>query len=344
MDSQAAPALAGKAGQMDMDQTSRTVLITGCSSGIGRATALLLAESGIRVLAGVRSPEQVQQLTTPHLPQLEPLLLDVTNEDDVHRVLDYARETCPRGLFGLVNNAGMGLPAAVELSTIKEVRRLLEVNTVGPLRMIQCCLPLLRAGSGRVINMSSMNGTLAMPMVGAYSASKFALEALSDTLRVELRPWQIPVIIIRPGQVRTSIFAKMRDDLLARSPDIPVELKEGYDVMYARAGEFNERGAQSSTSPEKVARVVFRALQSKRPRTHYLVGIDAQGMQLAKSLVPRRVLDRAFARVMRVLKPVNGANGVKSVNPAHGVNGTNGIHRVNGRVKDIEATVASPRS
>ena len=308
-----------------MSESLRTVLITGCSSGIGRATALLLADCGFRVLAGVRCAEQVDRLFTPRLPQLEPLCLDVTKEDDVQRVVEYAQKTCPEGLFGLVNNAGTALPAAVELSTIDEVRRLLEVNTVGPLRMIQNCLPLLRAGRGRVINMSSMNGTMALPMVGAYSASKFALEALSDTLRVELRPWRIPVIIIRPGQVRTSIFAKARDNLNARSRDIPAELKDGYDVMYARAGEFNERGAKSSTSPEMVARVVWRALESKRPRTHYLVGIDARGMQLAKSLVPQRVLDRAFARVMRVLKPVSRVATAT-------------------RPQRVDATVVSPRS
>ena len=308
-----------------MGESMQTVLITGCSSGIGRASALLMAENGFRVLAGVRSEQQVEQLSDPRLPTLKPILLDVTNESDVCRVVDHARQSCPNGLYGLVNNAGMGLPAAVELSTIDEVRQLLEVNTVGPLRMIQSCLPLLRAGRGRVINMSSMNGTLAMPMVGAYSASKFALEALSDTLRVELRPWQLPVIIIRPGQVRTSIFSKMRDGLNARSPDIPDELREGYDVMYARAGEFNERGAQSSTTPEAVARVVLRALAARRPRTHYLVGIDAQGMQLAKSLVPQRLLDRTFARVMRVLKPINGLERV---------NGTN-------RVDSVDPTVAS---
>jgi NAD(P)-dependent dehydrogenase (short-subunit alcohol dehydrogenase family) len=298
-----------------MSESMRTVLITGCSSGIGRASARLLAENGFRVLAGVRSAEQFEGLSDPQLPGLEPVQLDVTNEDDVRRVVDHAQQTCPQGLFGLVNNAGMALPAAVELSTIDEVRRLLEVNTVGPLRLIQSCLPLLRVGRGRVINMSSMNGTLAMPMVGVYSASKFALEALSDTLRVELRPWQIPVIIIRPGQVRTSIFSKMRDGLSVRRPDIPDELKEGYDVMYARAGEFNERGAQSSTTPESVARVVQRALEAKRPRMHYLVGIDARGLQLAKSLMPQRLLDRVFARVMHVLKPVSSVNGANRLDP-----------------------------
>lgn len=287
-----------------MDQPRRTVLVTGCSSGIGRATALLLAERGFRVLAGMRYQEEVEELSRCDLPLLEPLPLDVTSDDEVAQAIKLIEQTSPSGLYGLVNNAGVGLPSAVELTTLDEVRQVLEVNTIAPLRMIQHCLPLLRAAQGRVVNMSSMNGTLALPMIGVYSASKFALEALSDTLRVELRPWKIPVSVIRPGQVRTSIFAKARHSLNERSCDIPLELKSGYDVMYARAGEFNDRGANSSTSPEKVAAVVLKALRAKRPRTHYRVGIDAHGMQLAKSLVPQRLLDRALARIMSLIEPV----------------------------------------
>ena len=281
-----------------MDKPLQTVLITGCSSGIGRATALLLAENGYRVLAGVRCAEHAAQLVSPDLPSLEPLLLDVTSDEDVAHAVEFVSSTSPNGLYALINNAGVGLPAAVELSTLDDVRQLLEVNTIAPLRMIQGCLPQLRKAPGRVINMSSMNGTLALPMVGVYSASKFALEALSDTLRVELRPWKIPVTIIRPGQVRTSIFDKARHSLDESTPDIPTEFKGSYDVMYARASEFNERGAKSSTTPEMVAAVVLKALNSKRPRSHYTVGFDALGMQIAKSWVPQRLLDRTLARVM----------------------------------------------
>ncbi len=288
-----------------MGKPLRTVLITGCSSGIGQATAVLLAENGYRVLAGVRSAEQAAKLVRPELPLLEPLLLDVTNEEDVAHAVEFAQASSSGGLYGLVNNAGVGLPAAVELSTLDEVRQLFEVNTIAPLRMIQSCLPLLRKSHGRVINMSSMNGTMALPMVGVYSASKFALEALSDALRVELRPWRIPVTIIRPGQVRTSIFEKARNSLNERSQYIPSELKSAYDVMYARAGEFNERGAKSTTSPEMVASVVLKALNAKRPRSHYTVGLDALGMQLAKSLVPQRLLDRTLARVMSLVEQTN---------------------------------------
>lgn len=292
-----------------MKNNAPAVLVTGCSSGIGRATAVTLAENGYRVLATVRSERALEELAALDLPNLQPLLMDVTDEADVARVKQVTEEQCPEGLFALVNNAGAGLPAAVELSAIEEVRRLLEINTLGPLRMIQQFLPLLRAGGGRIINISSMNGTVALPMVGAYSATKFALEALCDTLRVELRPWRIPVVIIRPGQVKTSIFAKARKNLGLQRQRIPQELRNGYETLYDRAGEFNERGAMSRTTPGMAAQTVLRAIQARRPKTHYLVGLDARGMQLAKMLVHRRLLDRIFARVMGVLKPVQPVQG-----------------------------------
>jgi len=286
------------------DSHPPAVLVTGCSSGIGRATALLLARSGYRVLAGVRSDAQANDLAGLDLPQLSPVLLDVTRDEDAARVVKQIETISPAGLYGLVNNAGLGAPAALELSTLDELRQLLEVNTVGPLRMIQACLPLLRRGRGRVVNMSSMNGTLALPMVGAYSASKFALEALSDTLRVELRPWKIPVSIVRPGQIRTPIFSKAREALNQRSGKIPAELQDGYQPIYDQTIKFNERGAKSNTTPEAVARVVLRSLQAKWPRTHYHVGMDAHGIRLLQALTPAWLLDRILARAVDALKPV----------------------------------------
>ena len=283
---------------------NRTVLISGCSSGIGQATARLLAEEGFRVLAGVRKQEDAEALADTELPNLEPVLLDVTSEEAVAKVVESIQASCPEGLYALVNNAGVGLPAAVELSTLDEVRSLFEVNTIAPLRMIQSCLPLLRQAGGRIVNMSSMNGTMALPMVGAYSASKFALEAFSDALRVELRPWQIPVSIIRPGQVRTSIFDKAGEALDKRRSEIPEPLKKGYDKMYARAAKFNERGTKSPTSPEKVARVVLQALTAKHPSPRYHVGRDAHGMRLFNAIMPQRLIDRLLARAMGVFKAV----------------------------------------
>ncbi len=287
-----------------MTNSDPVVLVTGCSSGIGRATAELLAQSGFRVGAGVRDPRHADELRDAKLPRLEPILLDVTNDDQVADAVARLRSFGSGGLAGLINNAGVGLPAAVELSSPDEVRQLLEVNTIGSLRMIQACLPLLRQYQGpmraRVINISSMNGTISMPMVGAYSASKFALEAISDALRVELRPWQISVSVIRPGQVRTPIFSKAAESLVQRQREIPDELRSGYDPMYSRAIEFNQRGANSSTSPEMVAQTVLRAMKARRPRTYYLVGNDARALQWMNSLVPKWLIDRVFARVMHL--------------------------------------------
>jgi len=148
-----------------------------------------------------------------------------------------------------------------------------------------------------VINISSMNGSIALPMVGAYSASKFALEALSDVLRIELRPWNIPISLVRPGQVSTAIFDKARIALEERSRVIPPELLIGYEKLYARAARINERGARAATAPAAVARVVLKALRARRPKLRYIVGADARGLQLARSIMPTRWLDRLIATI-----------------------------------------------
>jgi len=281
----------------------RTVLITGCSSGIGQVTARLLAEEGFHVLAGVRGAEQAAALADPRQPRLEPVHLDVTCDGQIDRVLAMLAERPEaNGLFALVNNAGLGLPAALELATLEEVRRVFEVNTIGPLRLIQRCLPQLRRGAGRVVNMSSVNGALALPTVGAYSASKFALEAISDALRVELRPWGIPISLIQPGQINTAIFAKGRAALAERAGQIPEQLQAGYGPLYARARRYNERGAQSSSSPERVARLVLRVLRVRRPKARYKLGFDAYGLALLQTVLPQRLLDRVLARASGVLK------------------------------------------
>jgi len=288
-----------------MNSSPRSVLVTGCSTGIGRATALLLSERGYRVFAGVRSPEQMAELSAIGSPLLTPLTLKVTSESDIASAQQLIQESCPEGLYGLVNNAGVGLPSAVELSSANDLRELLEINTIAPLRLIQTFLPMLRMTKGRVVNMSSMNGYVSIPSVGAYSASKFALEALSDALRVELRPWQISVSIIRPGQVRTPIFAKAGAEIVVRKEDIPHELRNGYEEFYDRAAKYSERGVDAPTRPENVARVVLKALEARWPRPYYQVGLDAHRMNVLKRVVPTRVLDRLLARAMGLMERVD---------------------------------------
>jgi NAD(P)-dependent dehydrogenase (short-subunit alcohol dehydrogenase family) len=283
-----------------MKPTPQTVLVTGASAGIGRATVELLAQRGYRVLAGTRAPQDAAHLLPPGV---EPVHLDVTRPDDVTAVVEHIRATCPQGLFALVNNAGVAPPAPVELVELDEVRLLMEVNVIGPLRLIQACLPLLRqAPRARIVNMSSMNGSIAMPMIGAYSASKFALEALSDVLRVELRPWGITVSVIRPGQVRTPIFAKALAALAERSRQIPTELLPGYSKLFARARKFSERGANTGLNADAVARTVLKALRARWPKPRYKVGFDARGLDLLQQTSAVRVFDRILARAMGTMR------------------------------------------
>lgn len=296
-----------------MDPTQQTVLVTGCSSGIGRATVELLAERGWRVFAGVRHQADGEQFAS--LKGVKPLVVDVTCDAQAAEAAARVAELVPQGLAGLVNNAGVGAPAAVELTDLEEFRTLLEVNAVGALRMTQLLLPSLRSAAGRIVNMSSMNGTIALPMVGAYSASKFALEALSDTMRVELRPWGVTVSLIRPGQVRTAIFDKARDAIESRAEEIPVGLRPGYAKMYATAARFNERGARGAGKPEQVARAVHKALTARWPRARYVVGWDAWALQVAQWLVPQRLIDRALARTTGSLHRVDppSSNGARRI-------------------------------
>jgi NAD(P)-dependent dehydrogenase (short-subunit alcohol dehydrogenase family) len=280
-----------------MKTSGRTVLITGCSTGIGRSTALVLADRGFTVFGGVRSERHADELKAMNAA-IAPVIMDVTREEDIARVVETLRNASAVGLWGLVNNAGVGLPAAVEFTSRDDLLQLFEVNTIAPLRLMQACLPLLRTARGRIVNVTSMNGILALPMVGGYSASKFALEALSDTLRIELRPWEVSVSVVRPGQIRTAIFDKAGAALTDRTAAITPELLSGYETMYARGEFFNQRGVKSPTPPEAVAKAVVHALTARSPRPHYHVGIDAQLMKTMRSWLPTRIRDRIIARVM----------------------------------------------
>lgn len=285
-----------------MDQTQPAVLVTGASSGIGLATAQHLAANGYHVFAGTRTDEGRSKIEQLGVSSITPTWLDVTDPEQAEQAVAEIAAQTPGGLFALVNNAGIGPPSVVELLDLDELRATLEVNTLAPLRMIQLCLPLLRKGQGRIVNISSMNGAVALPMVGGYSASKFALEALSHTLRVELRPWKIPVTLIRPGQVGTAIFDKAREALQERAEELPPELRNGYGPLFARCAKLNERGARGATPPEKVAAVVLKALRARRPRIHYLVGTDAVWLDIGHDVLPTRLLDRLIARVSGMMK------------------------------------------
>lgn len=284
-----------------MLQHRRVILVTGCSTGIGKSIVERLVNDGFHIYAGLRCEPSASEWAGHE--SVTPVRLDVTSDEQVDKAVQKIQQESGE-LFALVNNAGLAAPAATELTTLEELRSLLEVNTVGVLRLIQACLPLLRESGGRIVNISSMNGVVALPMVGAYSASKFAMEALSDTLRVELRPWGIPISVIRPGQIRTAIFDKAGAALAQRSAEIPEHLQPGYARFYEKCAKYNQRGAKTGGTPESVAAVVSKALNARWPKPHYYVGFEAWGLAALKWVLPKRLISRMLARATGLMKKV----------------------------------------
>ncbi len=275
----------------------RTVFITGTSTGIGQATALYLDRAGYRVFAGVRRAKDEESLNKLGSERLVPIRIDVTEQRDIEASAKLIEEATNGRLHALVNNAGMCLPSVLETVPLSEFRAQLEVNLMGPLALIQTFLPLLRRSRGRIVNVGSVSGTVATVGAAAYSASKFALEAVSDALRLELRPWGILVTIVEPGEIRTAIFEKARDQLSVTERALPDYLREGYLPMYRAMLEKVEKGIHSTTAPDQVAEVIERALRAKRPRARYFVGRQVKLIFLMKRLLPEWALDALIARV-----------------------------------------------
>ncbi len=268
---------------------SPSVLITGASTGIGAACALALDKRGYRVFAGVRRAIDGEVLRQNASTQFTPLLLDVTDAASVAEAARLLRNQPNSGaLAGLINNAGIAVAGPLEFVSPDRLRQQFEVNVVGVLAVTQALLPLLRNGPGRIVNISSVSGRLASPFVGPYCASKFALEALSDSLRVELNPWRIPVSVVEPGVINTPIWQKSLAANASVLDDMPAESRQLYGREVAAMQQF-ARSAKGQ-EPEAVARVVVRALTAANPKTRYVVGTDAR-LGVLLSRLPDRVRD-----------------------------------------------------
>ncbi len=277
-----------------MTQDTNYVVVTGASKGIGRATALHLAGKGYHVFAGVRNPADGEALRRESPSHLTPLLLDITDEGQIAQAREQISNVTEQ-LSGLVNNAGIAVPAPLEFLPIDELRHQLEVNVVGQLAVTQAFLPLLRNARGRIINITSVGGRIAGSTIGAYHASKFALEAMTDTLRQELHPWGIEVIAVEPGTIATPIWetsTSAGDKLLSR---MGREVMHYYGRMLERARAGSARSSQSGLPPLRVAEVIERALSARRPKTRYLVGMDAQIGARILARLPDRPRDRIMA-------------------------------------------------
>jgi NAD(P)-dependent dehydrogenase (short-subunit alcohol dehydrogenase family) len=271
-------------------------LITGASSGIGAATALALDAAGHDVFAGVEAADDGREALAAASSRLQRVTLDVTSRDAIGQVVEeLERRTAGRGLDGVVNNAGVGFPAPLEVLPLDDLRRLLEVNVVGQVAVTQAVLPLIRQARGRVVFVGSVGGVLAAPFAGSYHASKFALEAVADVWRQELDPEDLPVILIEPSAISTPIWDKTiayLDGLAAR--DLP-----GLERYRDRLSSFRDSlqsADEHGKDAEDVAETILQALTAEHPDARYVVGGSGRLATALRPLIPDRLADKLGER------------------------------------------------
>ncbi|HEY8502672.1 MAG TPA: SDR family oxidoreductase [Solirubrobacterales bacterium] len=275
----------------------RSVLVTGASTGIGRAAALRLDTSGWQVFAGVRREEDAASLREAGSERLTPLILDVTVPEQIAAAAARIEAESDGGLDGLVNNAGVAVPGPLETVPLDDLRHQLEVNLVAYVAVTQALLPQVREAEGRVVFISSIGGRIAFPFGGPYHASKFATEAIGDVFRQELRPWGLKVAIVEPGSIDTPIWERGQrkgEEIEARSP----RTSQLYGAAIEKFRKVIEDTAERGIPPEKVAKAIAHALESKRPKARYLVGLDAKVQARLKPLIPTPLFDRFVARTL----------------------------------------------
>jgi NAD(P)-dependent dehydrogenase (short-subunit alcohol dehydrogenase family) len=245
------------------------------------------------VLAGARSDADLEALAA--LPGTQPIRLDVTSDDDV----DAAAQAAGEHLDALVNNAGIAVTGPVEGLPVEAWREQLEINLLGQVRVTRALLPAVIAARGRVVNMSSIGGRMALPLFGPYSASKFALEAMNDALRRELRPHGVVVVAIEPGASATPIWGKGTSSAEAHLATLGESARQRYGSLIATIRRQAEKAAVDGLDPDAVAAVVETALTAKRPRTRYVVGREARVQSLMVRALPDRAVDAVIGRVLR---------------------------------------------
>jgi NAD(P)-dependent dehydrogenase (short-subunit alcohol dehydrogenase family) len=273
-----------------------TVVVTGASTGIGAACVEHLAARGFRVVAAMRTPEALPAHTGA---RVLPMRLDVTDDasirDAAHEVQALVGEA---GLAGLVNNAGIAVGGPLEVVPIAELRRQLETNVVGQVAVTQAFLPLLRVGRGRIVMMGSVSGIVTVPGLGAYAASKYALEAVTDAFRQELHPEGLRVSIVEPGAIATPIWNKSVEHGAAMAERIAPASQERYAPLLARLDAAVQHAANRALPTSVVTEAVHHALTAAHPRTRYLIGADARLQAVVRRWLPDRWGDAIVRRAM----------------------------------------------
>ena len=277
----------------------RSVLVTGASTGIGRATALRLDADGWRVFAGIRDPDDGASLRQDASDRLLPVTLDVTDPGQIAAAAELVEREAEGGLDGLVNNAGVAIPGPLETIPLEDLRRQIEVNLIAYVAVSQAMLPSLRQAEGRLVFLSSIGGRVAFPFGGPYHASKFATEAIGDVFRQELRPWGIKVALIEPGSIDTPIWERGQrkgEEIEGKSPRTNLL----YGAALEKFKKVIEDTAERGIAPEKVAKAISHALEADRPKSRYLVGLDAKVQARLKPLIPTSLFDRIVARQLNL--------------------------------------------
>jgi NAD(P)-dependent dehydrogenase (short-subunit alcohol dehydrogenase family) len=282
------------------------ILVTGASSGIGRATALRLAAAGHHVYAGVRTDADGTALRAAAAVgggEVTPVLLDVTDADQIAAACaTVAGHVGPAGLDGLVDNAGIGLAAPTELLPLDTFRRLLEINLIGPLAVTQAFLPLLRLARGRIVVISTIGVRFRPPFAGPLDATKAALAELAHALRQELAPWGVRVVLVEPASIASPAADKVARDAAGTLAAAAPERRALYEKTFSHMIGVMLRREKNGSPPDVVARTVAEALTSARPRTVYRTGRYARRMA-AISRLPTPVLDAVRRRIFGLPAP-----------------------------------------
>jgi NAD(P)-dependent dehydrogenase (short-subunit alcohol dehydrogenase family) len=273
-------------------QHDELVVVTGASSGIGAATARELARRGFHVLAGVRRDRDADAIRGPGI---EPVIIDITQPDHIEALAARVRDD-PRALRALVNNAAIQANVPIEAFAIDEWRKMFEVNLFGQVAVTQALLPSLLGSAGRVVNISSVGGKVAMATYGPYAATKFALEAVSDSLRRELAPHGVQVVVVEPGAIQTEMLGRA----MATAQDMAMTPEQGrrYGALVHAVNTQATQSTKAGLPADAAASVIAKAVTARKPRTRYTVGREAALISVVRFL-PDRTLDRILNAALR---------------------------------------------
>ena len=284
-----------------MDTSNKFILITGTSSGIGKACVLELDKLGFKIFATVRKQEDANNLKKETSKNVLPVIMDITDNLSIKSAYEViSKITDENGLYALINNAGIAIGGPLEFIPLDDVRKHFEVNVFGHIAVIQSFLKLLRKGKGRIINISSIDGKVITPFLVPYSASKFALEAFSDALNIELKAWNIPVTTINPGNIKTQMWMKSIENTRKQLSTYPEEMHVLYDKTMNKVLKAATKVSEYGISPNNVTKAVVRALYSKKPKRRYIVGLDANIMYYISKYFPESVIYKLVTKFMGI--------------------------------------------